>query len=43
MAVDQVTHTPGAITFVAAADVPKGAKVLKIDGLAPGQPGYKLR
>ena len=43
MAVDQVAHTPGAITFVAAADVPKGAKVLKIDGLAPGQPGYKLR
>jgi len=43
MAVDQVAHTPGAITFVAAGAVPKGAKVLKIDGLSPGQPGYKLR
>ena len=43
MALDQVAHTPGAITFVAASAVPKGAKVLKIDGLAPGQPGYKLR
>ena len=43
MALDQVTHTPGAITFVAAGAVPKGAKVLKIDGLSPGQAGYKLR
>ena len=43
MALDQVAHTPGAITFVAASAVPKGAKVLKIDGLSPGQPGYKLR
>ena len=43
MAVDQVAHTPGAITFVVAGAVPKGAKVLKIDGLSPGQPGYKLR
>ena len=43
MAVDQVAHTPGAITFVAVGAVPKGAKVLKIDGLSPGQPGYKLR
>jgi hypothetical protein len=43
MALDQVTRTPGAITFVDAAAVPKGAKVLKIDGVLPGQPGYKLR
>jgi hypothetical protein len=43
MALDQVAHTPGAITFVAASAVPKGAKILKIDGLSPGQPGYKLR
>ncbi len=43
MALDQVAHTPGAITFVAAGAVPKGAKILKIDGLSPGQPGYKLR
>lgn len=43
MALDQVTRTPGAITFVDAAAVPKGAKVLKIDGVSPGQSGYKLR
>ena len=43
MALDQVAHTPGAITFVAAGAVPKGAKVLRIDGLSPGQPGYQLR
>lgn len=43
MAVDQVARTPGAITFVAASAVPKGAKILKVDGLSPGQPGYKLR
>src|SRR5262245_47613653 len=43
MAVDQVARTPGAITFVAASAVPKGAKILKVDGLSPGQAGYKLR
>jgi hypothetical protein len=43
MALDQVAQTPGAITFIAANAVPKGAKILRIDGLAPGQPGYKLR
>ena len=43
MAIDQVTRTPGAITFVEASKVTKGMKVLKIDGLAPGQQGYKLK
>ena len=43
MALDQVAHTPGAITFVEVSAVPKGARVLRIDGLSPGQPGYKLR
>ena len=43
MAVDQVARTPGAITFLAASAVPKGTKILKVDGLSPGQPGYKLR
>ena len=33
---------PGALTFVDAARIPKGLKVLKIDGRLPGQPGYKL-
>jgi hypothetical protein len=43
MAVDQVARTPGAITFAAVSAVPKGTKILKVDGLSPGQPGYKLR
>lgn len=33
---------PGALTFVDAARIPKGLKVLKIDGRLPGQPGYRL-
>jgi ABC-type phosphate transport system substrate-binding protein len=43
MAIDQVSRTPGAITFVEAASVGKGVKVLKIEGKAPGQPGYRVR
>jgi ABC-type phosphate transport system substrate-binding protein len=43
MAIDQVTRTPGAITFVEASRVTKAMKVLKIDGLAPGQAGYKVK
>jgi len=43
MAIDQVTRTPGAITFVEATKVTKGMKVLKIDGLTPGQAGYKVK
>ena len=43
MAIDQVTRTPGAITFVEASDVPKNARTIRIDGRAPGQPGYRLR
>lgn len=43
MAIDQVTRTPGAITFVEASQVTKAMKVLKIDGLAPGQAGYKVK
>ena len=43
MALDQVSRTPGAITFVDAAAAPKGVKVLKIDGKSPGQSGYRVR
>lgn len=43
MAVDQVSRVPGALTFVEASAVPKGVKVLKIDGKRPGDPGYPLR
>lgn len=42
-AIDQVSRTQGAITFVDAAAVGRGMKVLKIDGKAPGQPGYRIK
>jgi hypothetical protein len=43
MAIDQVSRTPGAITFVENTAVVKGVKVLKIDGRSPGQAGYRVR
>jgi ABC-type phosphate transport system substrate-binding protein len=43
MAVEQVSRTPGAITFVEHSAVVKGVKVLKIDGRSPGQAGYRVR
>jgi len=43
MALDQVSRTPGAIALVEASSVNKNVKVVKIDGKAPGQPGYKVR
>ncbi len=43
MALDQVSRTPGAITFVESSAVVKGVKVLKIDGRSPGQAGYRVK
>ena len=43
MAIDQVSRTPGAITFVAGPVTTKNVKVLRIDGRLPGQQGYRLR
>jgi hypothetical protein len=40
---DAVAAIPGSITIEIAKDVPRGAKVLKIDGHKPGEPGYPLR
>lgn len=42
MATELVSQMPGAVAFVDAAQIPKGLKVLKINGLLPGQPGYPL-
>jgi ABC-type phosphate transport system substrate-binding protein len=42
MAAELATSIPGAVAFVDAGQVPKGLKVLKINGLLPGQPGYPL-
>jgi len=33
----------GAVAFVETSHVPKGLKVLKIDGVLPGDKGYALR
>src|SRR5438128_696196 len=42
-AIDLVRNMPGAIAIVNAAQVPKGMKILSVEGKAPGQPGYKLQ
>lgn len=43
MALDQVTRTPGALTFALASSAAgKGGKILKIDGKLPGQAGYRI-
>ena len=42
MAGEQALSTPGALAFVDSAQVPKGLKVVKINGLMPGQKGYPL-
>lgn len=43
MAGELVTAVPGAIAFVPAGEVMENAKVLRIDGRLPGQPGYPLQ
>src|SRR5437016_3143798 len=42
MAASLVGSIPGSVAFVDAAQIPKGLKVLKIDGKAPGEKGYPL-
>ncbi len=42
MATELAGSIAGAVAFVDASQVPKGLKVLKINGLLPGQPGYPL-
>jgi len=43
MATDLAAAMPGAVAFVESPQVPKGLKVLKINGLLPGDKGYPLR
>jgi hypothetical protein len=38
-----VRGNPGAIGYVNVNDLRPGIKVLRIDGLLPGEPGYPLR
>lgn len=42
MSTDLVAQIPGSIAFVDASEIPKGVKVLKIDGHLPGEKGYPL-
>jgi len=41
--IEQVSRTPGGIGLVQGPVTAKNVKVIKIDGRAPGQNGYKLR
>lgn len=43
MSMDLVREIPGAIALVPADRIPRGVKVLRIDGRSPRQAGYPLR
>lgn len=43
LASEYVSSKSGAIAFMPGTDVRKDAKVLKVDGLLPGAPGYALK
>jgi hypothetical protein len=43
MAAELALAIPGGVAFVEASQAPKGLKVLKINGLLPGERGYPLR
>jgi len=42
MAVTLVNSIPGAVAFIDASQLPKDLKVVRIDGLRPGEKGYPL-
>ena len=43
MALSLVANIPGAVAMVNVAEVPKGVKILAVDGHRPGDAGYALR
>jgi hypothetical protein len=43
LAIDLLNALPGSIAFLEASEVPKGLKIVKIDGKSPGEKGYPLR
>jgi hypothetical protein len=43
MANELVSAIPGAIAFIDSREVRPGAKVVRVDGKLPGEPGYPLR
>jgi len=42
MAISMASTIPGSLTFVDAANVPKGLKVIRIEGFLPGERDYPL-
>jgi hypothetical protein len=42
MAISLASTTPGSLTFMDAADVPRGLKVIRIEGFLPGERDYPL-
>lgn len=42
MAAELASSIPGAVAFIDASQIPKGLKVVKIDGRLPGDRGYPL-
>jgi len=42
MAGTLLNNIPGSMTFIESNQVPKGVKVLRVDGLLPGEKGYPL-
>jgi ABC-type phosphate transport system substrate-binding protein len=43
MANELVSAIPGAIAFIDSRQVRPGAKIVRVDGKLPGEPGYQLR
>jgi len=43
MATEMALSIPGSVAFVDAAQVPKGLRVIRIDGALPGDAKYPLR
>lgn len=43
MAAELVSAIPGAVAFVESDKIPAGFKVIKVDGIKPGEKGYPLR
>ncbi|SPE42469.1 conserved exported hypothetical protein [Candidatus Sulfopaludibacter sp. SbA3] len=43
MATELVAALPGSVAFVDATQVPKGLKILKVDGTLPGEAAYPLK
>ena len=43
MANELVSAIPGAIAFIDSREVRPGAKIVRVDGKLPGEPGYPLR